>query len=149
VAAKSKHGRNTLGNYLSIHRKVLEQYQAGSPNPKIYKERRLTENYLSLDVFGVRITTKKGNIIKVKIEKDAEVNTTTGKRPTAKTTDYSYHAYYSDGRNIIRYCSPHPYHNQFHHKHDYINGKVNPPIKIAPDDVPHVSEFFDELINHY
>lgn len=148
MALKNKHGWNTLGNYLSIHRRVLEQYQAGNPNPKIYNERRLTDSYLSLDVFDVRITSKKGNVIKVKIEKDAEVNTT-GKRPTVKTTDYSYHAYYHDGRNIIRYCSPHPDHNKFHHKHDYINGKVNPPVRIAAENVPHVSEFFDELINNY
>lgn len=148
MSTKVKHGWNTLGNYLAIHKRVLEQYQSGSSSPKIYTERKLTESYLTLDVNDVRITTKKGNTVKVKIEKDAEVRVL-GKRPTVKTTDYSYHASYVDGRNIIRYCSAHPTHNKFHHKHDYINKNVNPSVRIQPEDVPHVSEFLDELINNH
>lgn len=145
---KPKHGWNTLGNYLHIHRKVLAQYQGGHPNPKTYTERKLTESYFTLDVDNVQIISNKGLILKVKIEKDVEINST-GKRPTARTVGYSYHACTQFGVNLIRYCSPHPRHNQFHHKHVYIDGTSSKLLKLVIEDVPHVSEFFDELISNF
>ncbi|MBL7666056.1 MAG: hypothetical protein JNM93_13050 [Bacteriovoracaceae bacterium] len=148
---RKKHGANHLSNYLDIHRKVLAVYQEGQETPRFYEEKFITQEYLQLTVDNVKIQTKRGNWIKIKIHKDIEVERI-GKKPVAKVHGYTYHARYADekmGGNILRYCSEHQ-HRPYHHKHIYKkDGKDFETIEIANDEFPHVNEFFDELIENY
>jgi hypothetical protein len=88
--------------------------------------------------------------ILIDVKKIVEINPTS-RRLTAKTYEYHYHARFKEnGLGIIRYCSPHSNHNKFHHKHIYDSfGKIKQTIRVAQDSWPHVSEFFDEVINGY
>ncbi len=145
----TKHGWNTFDNYLRVHEKVLRTYSGHifTQDPQ-YTISQITENYYEMKISRLDIQTEKGTRLLVKIEKDILIKQG-ARRKQAKTSGYSYHAVdKSTDRNLIRYCSPHFDHNNFHHKHDY---RKNPPllIKIREEDVPHVSEFFDELIDNF
>lgn len=145
---KKKHGWNTWENYFRIHEKVLKTYQAHFPNhiPK-YAVQIITEHYYVMRIEKLELITTKGTSIQINIEKEVEVQPG-GRKPVARTEGYSYQAWIKGGNNLVRYCSPHKNHNQFHHKHDFTK---NPAaiIQMEIDTWPHVSEFFDELINNF
>jgi len=144
-----KHDWNTFENYIRVHEKVLRDYSNYffTQNPT-YKEERVTDNYYTLELDRLGLITNKGTRVYIKVEKDIHVKAG-ARKPIAKLYEYSYHAWDSvSKRNLLRYCSPHEDHNRFHHRHDY---SENPMIttQVADDEWPHVSEFFDELINSF
>lgn len=151
-----KHGWNSLKNYLHIHEKVLDQYSKFMQFPKTYVIEKVTDNYYSLVCTGIHFNTVRGQVIRVDISKDVDIDATIKKRPQARTARYSYCASKpgSDGWCIIRYDSPHadaekkgvPAHHKHHHRHDFRSGRKS--IKIFDcDDWPHVSEFLSEVYN--
>lgn len=144
-----KHGSNTLENYIRVHEKVLRDYSQYiiTQNP-MYSEEFITANWLALELDRLEVESIKGNRIFIKISKDVEVSPGV-RKPLAKLSEYSYHAWYkSSGNNILRYCSPHPDHNKFHHRHDYTVIPLR-TTQVGKDEWPHVSEFLEELIfNH-
>ena len=107
-----------------------------------------TDHYCQLTLEKLEIQTLKNTHIYINIQKDIEVQPG-ARRPIARTEGFSYQAWFKgNGGNIIRYCSPHDSHNQFHHKHDYT--KIPPEVlKIEAGKWPHVSEFLDEIIMNY
>lgn len=148
---REKHGWNTWENYLQVHERVLRDYSKHfqTSNPQ-YSIDQITENYYTISLDKLIVTTLTGNQVWVKIEKDVEVKKGVTKK-VAKTYSYSYHSWRSKGKgaeNLIRYCSPHEVHNKFHHKHVYKNNQ-QVTTKIEDDDWPHVSEFLDEIIENY
>ncbi len=146
-----KHGPNTLDNYLRVHENVLKNYSKYFVTQNVvYKTTKITENYYTLEIQTLELITFSQNKVFVKIEKDVDVEQGTRKK-IAKTYSYSYHCWKKEGevsKDLIRYCSPHLDHNQFHHKHDFTK---NPEvlIRIGDDDWPHVSEFFDEVLKTF
>ena len=146
--SKKKHDWNTWENYLRVHENVLKKYQANFPNhtPK-YAVVRVTDQYYIMKIEKLELVTNKGTSVQVNIEKDVEVQPGV-RKPVARTVGYSYQAWIKVGNSLIRYCSPHESHNQFHHKHDLTQTPAA-LIRIGNDDWPHVNEFFDELINNY
>ncbi len=145
---KKKHDWNTWENYLRVHENVLKKYKDNFPShmPK-YAVEMITDQYYILKLEKLELITIKGTSVQVSIEKDVEIQEG-GRKPVAKTVGYSYKAWIKGGKNLIRYCSPHDTHNQFHHKHDFTQ---DPPtvIRLNNDEYPHVSEFLSELINKF
>jgi len=154
VAKKIRHDWNTWDNYFNVHEKVLKNYSANFVNPQIkYKDDRITDNYYTLVLDRAEVRTQKGNTVFVKIEKDVEVQQGARKK-IARTYGYSYHCWQKNGdgtdQNLIRYCSPHPDHNKFHHKHEYLATSAQSKlIRIDDDEWPHVNEFLDEVIKRF
>lgn len=146
---KEKHGWNTFENYLRVHESVLKKYSSHivSQNPK-YVLVKFTDHYCQLTLEKLEIQTLKNTRIYINIQKDIEVQPG-ARRPIARTEGFSYQAWFKgNGGNIIRYCSPHDSHNQFHHKHNYT--KIPPEVlKIEAGKWPHVSEFLGEIIMNY
>lgn len=63
--------------------------------------------------------------IEITVEKILTVTPQANNRePTVQTTDYNYNVRLRGQGNVLRYDSPHPDHNQFHHVHrfDVFNG---------------------------
>ncbi len=144
----NKHGWNTWENYLRVHESVLRKYQANfiSPAPK-YSVIKFTEYYYQLTLKNLELKTRKGTVVCINIEKDVEVRPG-GTKQVARTEGYSYQAWLKGGRNLVRYDSPHVNHNKFHHKHDYLYLPKD-VLPVKNDEWPHVSEFFDEIINNF
>ena len=144
-----KHDWNWWDNYLSIHEQQLRFYSNFMTTVKTYNLKCHTERYYELSCEQIPFKTYKGSNIRVDIRKDILVRHYRG-RLQARTYAYTYNSNLPnpDGRNLIRYCSPHMGHNQFHHKHDYT---VDPPviIQISDDSYPHVGEFINEVLETF
>lgn len=144
-----KHDWNWWENYLSIHEKTLRFYNPYMTTIKTYRLLKYTERYYELGCDQIPMRTYTGTSIRVDLRKDILIDEHRG-RLRAKTYGYTYSANLPnpDGRNLIRYCSPHEDHNQFHHKHDFT---VDPPIitKVGEDEYPHVSEFLNEVLESF
>ena len=68
--------------------------------------------------------------------------------PLVQTTSYSYNASLDGVWNIVRYCSPHAGHNEFHHRHSYdvFGGDRTGTIsRVGDDDWPTLGELLEEL----
>lgn len=143
-----KHDWNTWENYLRVHESVLRKFSSHvmTVAPK-YTVIKFTENFYQLSLNKLELKSFKGTVIQVNIDKDVEVQEGARKK-IARTYAYSYQSWIKGGHSLLRYCSPHETHNQFHHKHIYhLRGDV---LEIINDDSwPHVSEFLEELIHHY
>ncbi len=144
-----KHDWNRWDHYLAIHEKTLRFYSPYMTAVKTYSIQRRTESYFELKCEQIPMRTYRGASIRVDISKDVLVEEYRG-RLRARTFAYSYNANLPnpDGRNLIRYCSPHDDHNQFHHKHDFT---VDPETitKVDEDDYPHVGEFLNEVLEFF
>ena len=69
-------------------------------------------------------------------------------RETARTLIYSYNISDATG-NFFRYCSPHPDHRPYHHKHVYdaiTRDEIHPPMRLEEYEVPHIDEVIEELL---
>ncbi len=159
---KVKHDWNTLENYLSVHQKVWKKYNlALATGLPFYKVQIITDQYWELKAEGFSLTTNSGTLLKVDIRKEIEVDDSQGRKKVARTYGYTYSCNLPSrgplnrGRNLIRYCSPHdprpdePGHHPYHHRHDFTG--IYPTIKLIKnmDEVPHVSEFLDEIIGSF
>ncbi len=144
-----KHDWNSWEHYLSIHEKTLQIYSKYMTSVKVYTLLRHTERHYELQCQQIPFKTYKGTSVRVDITKDILLEEHRG-RLRAKNFAYSYNSNlpHPDGRNLIRYCSPHESHNQFHHRHDYT---VDPTVitQIANDEYPHVGEFFNEILENF
>jgi hypothetical protein len=116
---------------------------------KLYTVSRLTDRFYQLQCENILMTTYQGTQVRIDIRKDVLIDDQHG-RLRAKTFAYSYNANLPnpDGRNLIRYDSPHDDHSQFHHKHEFTN---SPPqvIRIGDDEYPHVGEFIKEVLERF
>lgn len=144
-----KHDWNWWANYLSIHEQILRFYSPYMTTVKTYSILRHTERYYELRCEQIPMKTYKGTNIRVDLRKDILIEEQRG-RLRAKTFGYSFNANLPnpDGRNLIRYCSPHDEHNQFHHKHNFT---IDPPTitKIGDDEFPHVGDFLAEVLETF
>lgn len=71
-----------------------------------------------------------------------------GPKTQVQTVEYSYNASIEGLGNILRYDSPHPSHNQFHHVHRYdpLHGDGIGTVEMIDDDGwPTLGEVLDEL----
>lgn len=141
-----KHGWNSWDGYLAVHEKVLRFYAKFMATPKMYTVTKVTDRFYTLSCEDIQFTTYNSTRLRVDLRKDVLIEERHG-RLMAKTFGYSYNANRPnpDGRNVIRYDSPHSDHNQYHHRHDYT---VDPPVitKIGDDEYPHVGEFLNEVL---
>lgn len=124
--------------------------------PKMYDPPRWqTDEWLQLSCRNIHMWGLSGQVIHVKIEKDAEIDRTQPKRLMARTWGYSYQANLSDGTQLIRYDSPDLNyvgigfhqgfaHHAYHHLHDFTNGK-EVVQKVTDGEWPHVGEFLTEV----
>ena len=142
-----KHGWNSWDNYWHIHEKVLRVYSKYMLAAKTYRVVRHTEFYYELLCTNALFNSYNQNVVRIDIRKDVEIDSSVKAKLQARTIGYTYSANRPnpDGKNLIRYCSPHDDHNQYHHKHDFT---VNPAQvhKIADDAWPHVGEFLHEVL---
>jgi len=145
---KRKHGWNTWENHLKVHESVLKRYQDFfvTQNPR-YQISKPTTHFYQMKLDHLQIKTFKANIVFVYISKDIEIQDGARKK-ISRTDAYTFQAWTKNAGSLIRYCSPHQTHNKFHHKHDYTT-KPETLIKIGDDQWPHVSEFFDEIIQNF
>jgi hypothetical protein len=142
--AKKKHDWNNLQNYLAVHDSVLKKYAACFANNPRYVLTRPTEYMLELST-TMRFLHKN---LKLEISKVAEVEVNGRNVEAAKTYSYTY-AVSDDKGCLFRYCSAHPTHNKFHHKHVYdliTRQELKPPKKLDDEEVPHIDEVIDELL---
>jgi hypothetical protein len=141
---KKKHDWNNLRNYLDVHESVLRKYASCFTNTPSYSVTRPTDQMLELAV--TMHFSHKG--LRLKVEKTAEIRSAGRGLESAKTYSYSYAAYDNTGC-LFRYCSPHPFHNKFHHKHVYdevTRVEVTPLKMLGEDEFPHVDEVIEELL---
>jgi hypothetical protein len=145
-----KHGWNSWDNYWDIHEKILRIYSKYMQAPKTYKLEKHTAQFYELSCEGIMITTFKQTLVRVDIRKEVEIDDSSPNRLRARTIGYSYSVNLPnpDGRNLIRYCSPHIDHNKFHHKHDFTK-KPPQTIRIGDDEYPHVGEFLNEVLANF
>lgn len=152
MSSKSdKHGWNSLENYLAVHESTLDRYISKHyvRGPSKYTVVKLTDQNIQIRLKNLILRTHSASEIEFKIEKTVELDIDYA-RPRARTFDHSYHAFRPKplSRNLIRYCSPHD-HRPFHHKHLYKDDGSVDVIKIPEGVWPHVSEFFDEVLNAF
>lgn len=145
-----KHGPNPIKNYLDIHENFLRDYtEKYSDEPRHYKETYSHDGILvSLLCTHIQFRTHSGIWLRCDISKTAKKDVS-GK---VKTVKYSYAVSFKNGC-IFRYDSPDPdktefdseNHHTYHHKHDYRSGDEE-ITEISNEAWPHVSEFFDEVL---
>lgn len=144
-----KHGWNSWDGYFATHEKVLRFFSKYMVVPQVYSVLRPTDRFYQLICENILVTTYKGTRVRIDLSKDVLIEDQHG-RLRARTYGYSYNANLPnpDGRNLIRYDSPHDDHNRFHHKHEFT---THPPqvIRIGDDDYPHVGEFFNEVLERF
>lgn len=150
---KIKHGWNTWDDYFNVHEKVLKKFSGNFIDLKIkYNDKRVTDNFYTLEIKKAELKTQKENIVFIKIEKDVEIEEGIRKKK-ARTYGYSYQCWRKLGNgtdeSLIRYCSPHLNHNKFHHKHEDLAVPPQPILIKTGDEWPHVSEFLDEVIKRF
>ena len=156
---KLKHDWNTLEDYLSVHQQVWKKYDLWQATGKpFYSTIYYTDQYLELKTERFFLTTHKGTVVRIDIRKEVEIDDTRGKKKVARTFGYSYSCNLPSqsrserGKVLLRYCSPHPpkedepVHHPYHHRHD---GMGNVKIISDENDIPHVSEFLDEVLNSF
>jgi len=144
-----KHGRNSYDNYLAVHRSTLKKFSGYSTGHPSY-DVRIRQDALSLRT-SFEVETQSGKLIGISVVKVGRITWHRG-RKYCETVDYSYVAYDSaTGRQYFSYHSPHlnlvaksKPHHRYHHKHLYLAGKVIFPLH--DDEIPHVSDFLEEVI---
>ncbi len=143
-----KHGWNSWEHYLSIHEKTLRFYNPYMTVVKTYTIFKHTTRYYEIQCQQIPMRTYKGTDVRIDIKKDILVDEVNG-RLQARTVAYSYNANLPNpnGQNLIRYCSPHEDHNQFHHKHIFM--PTPQVLKIEDDEYPHVGEFLNEVLETF
>ena len=132
----AKHDWNDLENYLHVVLRVVD-HDPFVVRHTLEVERSPEAGTVSGDVFC------HGDIV-IDVIKDFEIRTR-GRREQARTVQYSYHARYDDGENILRYDNIHrqPKHRTAHHKHEFHpDGET---VTHIGTDWPHLSEVLDEL----
>jgi hypothetical protein len=150
-----KHGPNTPYNYFSIHEDTLLRYTTDySPEERFYElDYNEAGTRVKLHCRNIILTTHAGNQVRCDIVKVAEKNNNTQKIKTIKYS-YSVSRFKEKSSELFRYCSsdedkliydPNNHHT-YHHKHDFLSGNEI-IVKIEDDEYPHVSEFFDEVLN--
>jgi hypothetical protein len=142
--AGAKHGPNRLDRYRDIHETVMAQYRDSG---------FLLEDDLDFLPDGDGVIALVGTItldggIRLDVAKKLRVLEGEGATATVQTFAYSYNANIVGLGNILRYCSPHEDHNQFHHKHtfDVLAGDRSGTVtEVAEDDWPTLGQVFEEL----
>lgn len=143
----SKHGWNTQQNYFELHERYLKNYSYYMVEPvHTYEYDRTTKTIMSLEASFV-FKTNKDNLVKIVIRKRALFDLKRPNWPMVRTKSYTYTAICTKtNKYLLRYCSPHE-HRKYHHVHKTI-GKKKHIITLNIEDVPHVSEFFDEVLRN-
>lgn len=87
--------------------------------------------------------------IDITVEKILEVTPQSKREPTVQTIDYHYNARIRGRGNILRYDSPHPDHNQFHHVHRYDVFNADDDGTVTECEWPHLGDVIGELEEWY
>ena len=127
--------------------------------PRGYTKTRYTPIYMELECVGALFRTwNKGTEIRVDIRKQVEIRQLPSGREEARTYAYSYNANLPRGTNVLRYCSPHdadvfdasvPNHHKYHHRHDWSSGSLQIDLIQDLDQIPHVGEFLNEVLQSF
>lgn len=130
-----KHGWNLHQNYLEV---VL-----GAVSNHAFVVRHTLQIIASPEVGEISGDVFCHEGIALNVEKHYEIRRV-GNREEARTTEYSYHARYDKGGDILRYDNvPDHKHPTPHHKHDFRSGSSK--VSHIGRNWPHLSEVLDEL----
>ena len=153
---KRKHDWASVQSFINAHERVLNHYAKFMDRPRQYIQRRVTDNYMSLECHDIMLTTYSGTKVRVDITKDVEIDDSNPRREQALTTWYSYNANQPRVGNLLRYDAPDPPasitamtppHHHHHHKHEWSAGVEQ--ISLVPEDEwPHVDEFLHEVLSN-
>ena len=140
-----KHGPNRLFGYLETHNAVMQRLLLGD---------FVLKDGISIRSFGNGFFLMSGTVecqgpISLEVEKFLGIVDRTG--PLVQTVEYSYNAALQGIGNILRYDSPHPTHNQYHHVHRYdvLNNSAEKVEPIGDDDWPTLGKVIEELSDWY
>ena len=144
MADKDPHGPNSFSNYFEVHQRVMRDC--------VTRGFVLSDNVVAI-ALGNGNLLMEGPIeclgdIDITIEKILEV-TGQAKRRSIRTVEYHYNAHVRGLGNILRYDSPHPDHNQFHHAHrfDVFNGDRDG--QVSKCEWPHIGAVIGEVEQWY
>ncbi len=140
-----KHAPLRLDKYLEIHEKAIRDLEGRG---------FLLEADLELAPFGDDFLVMTGVIycaseIRLEVSKQLHL---TGNEPLAQTFAYTYNAVLRGGGTILRYNSPHPNHNKFHHVHRYdvLSGdKEGTTTELSEAERPTLAQVVQELHDWY
>ncbi len=147
--AGGKHGPNRLSSYLAIHDTIMRQFLGRD---------FVTSEDLSFSDLGNSVFLMEGTIhclddLRIVVSKHLRIVGGNSADPDVCTVAYSYSAILGNRGSIFRYDSPHPDHNNFHHKHQYavLDGDVRGTVMtIVPQDAwPTLGEVMQELSDWY
>lgn len=143
-----KHGPNRLANYREVHDKAIRDLE--------------NRGFLLLDGLGWNaegdaFLTIAGALecageIRVEVSKQIQILEGAGSAALVQTVAYSYNAVLDSVGNILRYDSPHPTHNRYHHVHRYAvlaGDKDGTITELTEDEWPTLTQVVDELAEWY
>ena len=113
--AGDPHGPNKFSNYIETHETIMGRFVDSG---------FVEADTLDIYPVGARLILIKGSLkclgdIRLDVEKILRfVTEEVGPNALVHTVEYHYNASIDSG-NILRYDSPHPTHNQFHHVHRF------------------------------
>jgi hypothetical protein len=113
--AGDPHGPNKFSSYIETHETIMGRFVDGG---------FVIEDTLNIYPVGARLVVITGSLpclgdIRLDVRKLLRfVSEVEGPNELVQTVEYNYNASLDIG-NIVRYDSPHPDHNQFHHVHRF------------------------------
>lgn len=142
-----KHGPNNLRNYIEVHSSCMAS---------LVNQGFVLQDDCSFEFFQGLIVLE-GRIhclgqIEVTVKKLIDVLSGSGHARIVQTRQFSYHANFANGPNILRYDSPVPHRNYFH-KHRFDTFGTRREIEVvqidSEEDVPTLGEVLTELQEWY
>lgn len=136
----ASHGPIRLSSYLEIHTTVINRFVA---------QGFVVEDGLEIDDLGNGSIYISGLIrcaggVTITVDKYLSI-IDPGPPAFVQTVDYSYNASLDGVGNIFRYCSPHPDHNTFHHRHTYDVFSGDQFGNVSESGWPTLGEVIEEL----
>ncbi len=115
MAGNDPHGPNRFSNYFNVHEQVMRG---------LMDRGFVLSDNVSIGPLGNSYLLMEGPIeclgdIEVTVLKILQVTPQPKGEPLVQTIEYSYNARIRGLGNILRYDSPHPEHNRFHHVHRF------------------------------
>lgn len=138
-----KHGPNRLDNYTQIHDTCMQRFlRDGFIIAEALRFENLGNGYIAI----VGTIDCMGGVV-LEVDKLLAIQEGEGADALVQTVIYTYHAHVAGQGNILRYDSPHPDHNQFHHVHRYkFDGDgADHVTELTWEDVPTLAEVVEEL----
>jgi hypothetical protein len=139
--AESNHGPNRITNYFETHETIMGQF---------VDRGFILSDTLEVLPYGARYIVITGSLaclgdIRLDVSKLLEVVDGEGGMARVQTVEYSYNANLPGVGNILRYDSPHPDHNCFHHVHRFDVFDGDREGRAEACEWPHLGDVIGEL----